>query len=72
MDIVPLVKEVMDNAEYNLFNLKELDYASKIISAYGCLVEEGDKISRHINSSSKKNTLDAPKYLIITLYIDTL
>ena len=62
----------MDNVEYNLFNLKEPDYASKIMSTYGYLVEEGDKTSRRINSSSEKNTLDTPKYLIITLRIDRL
>ena len=33
----------MDNVEYNLFYEKELDYASKIMSTYGFLAEEGDK-----------------------------
>ena len=48
-----LVKGVMDNVEYYFFNLKEPDYTSKIMSTYGCLVEEGDETSRHINGGSK-------------------
>ena len=72
VDRTRLVKRIMDNVEYNFFNLKELDYTSKIMSIYGCLTEEEDETSQRINSSSEKSTLDPPKYLIITLHADTL
>ena len=43
-----VVKGLVDNVEYYIFDLKEPEYASKIMSTYGCLAEEGEEASRRI------------------------
>ena len=49
-----VVKGSMDNVEYYIFNLKEPEYTSKIMSTYGCLAEEGEETSRRINGGTDK------------------
>jgi len=44
----------MDNVEYYIFNLKEPEYTSEIMSTYGCLAEEGEETSRRINGGTDK------------------
>ena len=49
-----VVKGLMYNIEYYVFNLKEPKYTSKIISTCRCLVEEGVETSRRINGGTEK------------------
>ena len=49
-----IVKGLMDNIEYYVFNLKEPEHTSKIMSTHGCLAEQGEETSRRISSGHRK------------------
>ena len=49
-----IVKGLMDNIEDYVFNYKEPEYTSNIMSTYGCLAEEGEETSRRINGGTGK------------------
>eukprot|EP00957_Ditylum_brightwellii_P099414 7572870-Ditylum_brightwellii.AAC.1 len=49
-----VVEGIMDGVRYFIFNLKEPDYTSKIISTYGCIAEEGDKTNQRLSDETKK------------------
>ena len=49
-----VVKGLMDNIEYYVFNLKEPEHTSKIMSTHGCLAEQGEETSRRISSGHRK------------------
>ena len=49
-----VVKGLMYNIEYYVFNLKQPENTFKIMSTCECLVEEGEETSRRINGGTEK------------------